>query len=285
MSPDYLAEQARGRHPHPMDHCGFAVSVYHRGERVLQAFRGVGRTHCAFSPTSADVTVGRCSCVAIADGAWRFVLDTSHPDAPRHVHIDATVRRRHALASSDAPFTHDHGWVLVAPDADVDARMQMYEEGKRRVDATWHGRAYHDHNMGRRAMQEDFDTWWWGRVHTDHSTIVYLATPDATEPFSWAATVDDAGMHEWTSMHVDPRARSRMLMGSPEATLMDVCSPAHTMHVEQRRVLDDGPFYRRYLATFELDGVRATGISEHMHVQRFRAAWIRPFLRTPWLRT
>lgn len=285
MSPDYLAAQARGSGPHPLDHCGFAVSVYHNGARVLQAFRGVDRHQCSFSTSSAEVSVGTCSFVRTSDDAWRFSVDTSHPEAPRHVTIDATVRRRHPLASSDAPFTADHGWVLVAPDADADVRMQIFEDGRRRVDVAWTGRAYHDHNMGRRAMQEDFDTWWWGRVHTEHSTTVYLATPDATEPFSWAATFDERGMHEWTDMHVEPRARSRMLMGSPEAALLDVCATARTMHVEQRRVLDDGPFYRRYLATMQLDGVSATGISEHMHVQRFRAAWIRPFLRTPWLRT
>jgi carotenoid 1,2-hydratase len=284
MSPDYLAEQAQGRRPHPRDHCGYAVSVYHRGKRVLQAFRGVERTRCSFSTTSTDVVVGPCTLAGMADGAWRIVVDTSHPDAPRRVTIDATIRRRHPLASSDAPFTHDHGWVLVAPDADADVRVQMFEDGIRRVDASWAGRAYRDHNMGRRAMQDDFDTWWWGRVHNDTSATVYLAVPDATEPFAWAATFDAQGMHEHRDVHVVAVARRRTLMGLREATRLHLDAGAWSMGVDQHMVIDDGPFYRRYLATMHADARSAIGISEDMHVRRYRAAWIRPFLRTPWLR-
>ena len=284
MSPDYLAAMAAGSSPAPSDHCGFAVSVYHRGRRLLQAFRGVDAAATLFSSTECDVRVGPCSLRKTDEGRWSLHVDTIHPESPRRVVIDATLERVGRIASDDSAFTAAHAWVIAAPLARLSATMTIIDHGQTRSNVNWHGMAYHDHNMGHRAMQDDFRSWYWGRMLHGDRGFVYLATPDATQPFAFAAELDADGVHCWEDVDVIPSRHRRTYMGLSAARRIDICSPRGTIGVEQQRMLDDGPFYRRYLAMFVGPDGTMPGISEDMHVQRYRSSWIRPFLRTPWLR-
>lgn len=284
MSPDYLSALAAGRDPVPADHCGFAVSIYHQGRRLFQEFRGVDAGDTFFGTNECDVRVGPCSLQNTTADAWTLHIDTVHPDSPRRVVLDATFRRIGTVADDATPFTAVHGWVLAAPLANIDVHLTLSDYGRVRTSSAWHGKAYHDHNMGRRAMQEDFRTWLWGRVHHDESGLVYLATPDATEPFAFAATLDEYGITPWTSVRIVAEERRLTMMGLRAARRVTLDGDGGAWTIDQHSILDDGPFYRRYLAMFANGSVRHAGISEDMHVQRYRASWIRPFLRTPWLR-
>lgn len=284
MSPDYLSALAAGTAPAPADHCGFAVSIYHNGQRLLQVFRGVESNDTFFGTNQCDVRVGPCSLQRTSDDTWALHIDTLHPDSSRRVVLDATFRRIGTVVDDAAPFTAVHGWVLAAPLAEIDAHLALSEYGTVKTSTAWHGTAYHDHNMGRRAMQEDFRTWLWGRVHDGTSGMVYLATPDAAEPFAFAATLDERGITPWMRVHVTAGDRRLTMMGLRAARRVVVEGDGGVVTIAQQRILDDGPFYRRYLAMFASGVTRHAGISEDMHVQRYRASWIRPFLRTPWLR-
>ena len=284
MSPDYLSALAAGTAPAPADHCGFAVSIYHNGQRLLQVFRGVESNDTFFGTNQCDVRVGPCSLQRTSDDTWALHIDTLHPDSSRRVVLDATFRRIGTVVDDATPFTAVHGWVLAAPLAEIDAHLTLSEYGTVKTSTAWHGTAYHDHNMGRRAMQEDFRTWLWGRVHDGTSGMVYLATPDAAEPFAFAATLDERGITPWMQVHVTAADRRLTMMGLRAARRVVVEGDGGVLTIAQDRILDDGPFYRRYLAMFASGATLHTGISEDMHVQRYRASWIRPFLRTPWLR-
>jgi len=284
MSPDYLSALAAGSAPAPADHCGFAVSLYHNGQRLLQVFRGVDSSDTFFGTAHCDVRVGPCTLHRTSDDTWTLHVDTHHQDSPRCVILDATFRRIGRVVDDAAPFTAVHGWVLAAPLAKIDAHLTLSEYGIVKTSTAWHGTAYHDHNMGRRAMQEDFRTWLWGRVHDGTSGMVYLATPDAVEPFTYAATLDERGITPWMQVGVTAEVRRLTMMGLRAARRVVVKGDGGVVTIAQHRILDDGPFYRRYLAMFASGATHLAGISEDMHVQRYRASWIRPFLRTPWLR-
>jgi hypothetical protein len=237
-----------------------------------------------FGTNQCDVRVGPCSLQRTSDDTWALHIDTLHPDSSRRVVLDATFRRIGTVVDDATPFTAVHGWVLAAPLAEIDAHLTLSEYGTVKTSTAWHGTAYHDHNMGRRAMQEDFRTWLWGRVHDGTSGMVYLATPDAAEPFAFAATLDERGITPWMQVHVTAGDRRLTMMGLRAARRVVVEGDGGVVTIAQQRILDDGPFYRRYLAMFVNGATRHAGISEDMHVQRYRASWIRPFLRTPWLR-
>ncbi|MBU3741226.1 MAG: hypothetical protein FGM24_02960 [Candidatus Kapabacteria bacterium] len=258
--------------------------MYYHGRRLFQAFRGVDAAQTAFSTTECDVRVGPCTLKKTDEGRWALRIDTAHPESPRRVVIEATFDRVGRVASDDSEFTAAHAWVLAAPLARLSATMTIMDHGKTRSHVQWQGMAYHDHNMGRRAMQDDFRSWYWGRTLHADSGLVYLATPDATEPFVYAANVDADGIHAWEHPVVTSARHRPTYMGLNVARRISIRSNTELFDVQQQRVLDDGPFYRRYLAMFVGPDGPMPGISEDMHVQRYGASWIRPFLRTPWLR-
>jgi hypothetical protein len=136
------------------------------------------------------------------------------------------------------PFTAVHGWVLAAPLAEIDAHLTLSEYGTVKTSTAWHGTAYHDHNMGRRAMQEDFRTWLWGRVHDGTSGMVYLATPDAAEPFAFAATLDERGITPWMQVHVTAGDRRLTMMGLRAARRVVVEGDGGVVTIAQQRFID-----------------------------------------------
>ena len=282
MSPDYLRELAHGHSPRPIDHCGVAVSVYYKGKRLFQVFRGVDKVETSFATSACDVHVGPCSLRNTAPDTWSLHVDTRHASTSRGIVLSATLRRIGAIVNDPIAFTARHGWVLAAPLATIQAQMEIHDFGRCRTRVQWSGQAYHDHNMGRVAMQEDFRSWYWGRALQSNNGFVYLATNDATEPFAFAAQVDEQGVHPWHRVQIRPKNHYATYMGLRASKNVVVDALEGSVQINQQRVLDDGPFYRRYLAS--VTGPFGTGnaITEDMHVQKYRAAWIRPFLRTPW---
>ena len=152
------------------DHCGYAVSVYHRTDRVAFAFREVDANEFVVPDTV-------------------FEVDTTHPDLPQSIHVRIEVGDS-PLQDAGSP-TGDHGWVLVAPRAEASVSLSLAENGVVMVKAGWSGLAYRDHNFGSRPLHDDFGDWFWGRVHAPDRTLVFLATPDAASPVIYCGEVGE----------------------------------------------------------------------------------------------
>jgi carotenoid 1,2-hydratase len=135
-------------------------------------------------------------------------------------------------------------------------------------------------------MQDDFTDWHWGRCHMDDRVLVYLGT----EGCAWASELGADGHDVWTDVSISAVRRriSRFVLHDPITVRVRgrrADGREASFEVDQRRILDDGPFYRRYLAAWSTgSGQRSIGISEFMDATRYRRPWIRPFLRLPWYR-
>jgi len=270
MSPAYLQAQRRGS-ASPDDHCGYAVSVYHHGRRIAFAFR------------------------EIAGSAFRvpvhtFEVETRHPDQADSLSVRVTTQPSplHSKGSYDA----DHAWVLVAPRVQATVELSLREHGVELATAQWSGLAYRDHNTGRRPLQADFGDWYWGRVHGPDATVVFLITPDAAEPFQFCGTVRQGADHvdAWTDLQVDLQRHRPTMMGLWAARTIVVRGrtadgTVHEAICHQQRIVENGPFYQRYLSHWTLDGVpQGQGTSEYMRADRLGRSWLQPFLRLPFFR-
>lgn len=283
MSPAYLAS------PSSMAG-GYAVSVYHRGARIAFAFGDVPLEQCAFSKTTADVRVGNAALTMHADGTMDVVIERSGRGIERSVRVtlrlEATV-----VQSSNSVFSEDHGWVLANPRAAAHVAIHV-GEGDAQPTCSFEGAAlaYHDHNMGVRAMSADFGDWYWGRVHGPTSSIVFLTTPGS--PHATTHIVDvtaDGRVQPWTTSRVQFNRRRVNFMGllmHRQVVLegIDAQGRQRSVVCSNDVVCEDGPFYQRYISRWTESGVLiGQGMSEYMDVQRLRAPWIRPFLRLPWV--
>lgn len=284
MSPDYLAT------PTSM-HAGYALSIYHKGVRVAFAFGRHSLQQCTFSGDGLDVCLPSATIIHNED------VILVHVDAPcgndgRRARVEMRLHVQQHLGNDGEQFSQSecHGWVLAGPRMPAEVTIQIHEQHGCVVDETFAATAYHDHNMGRRAMSADYGDWYWGRVHAKDETFVYLITQRSADPVMWFGRVGESGRIEpFTDVNVQMRHRRISLMGlifhrtiqvsgvSPEGERLVVTC-------ENRRACEDGPFYQRYLSHWKLNGNDiGVGMSEYMDVQRLAQPWIRPFLRLPWM--
>jgi len=290
MSPDYLASLAHSTTTEPDDHCGYAVSVYHQGAQIATAFHGVGAEQCSFSRSDCDVRAGQVSIRRSPDGSYAVSVDTSMKALPHSVRISAVCTPITApVGRSTDP--EPHAWIIAAPRLRANVDLAVLEGESVRTAVRWHGMGYHDHNLGSRPMQADHGDWFWGRIHDATRTVVYLATPGAAQPFAWLGVADDQGLHICSDVIVSVRQPRISFMGLRCGRTI-ACSgtlpSGESLVVEcaNATVVENGPFYQRYLSDWIINGTRITtqGMSEYMDCSRYTRAWIRPFLRTIWQR-
>jgi carotenoid 1,2-hydratase len=277
MSPAYLQEQRSPQGSFPGQHCGMAVSIYYGARRVAFAFREIPEEQFTIP-------------------AHEFVVDTTHPEVSQALRVRVTLPES-PLQNSDSDSDSDsetdaHGWVLVAPRVQASVHVEIAEDGIVMTSASWNGLAYRDHNFGNRPLQADFHDWYWGRVHADDRTLVFLAAPDARTPFVAAGEVSADGRQwrPWTNVrfHAEQTRMSMMgLVSGRRSRLVgtDADGRERVLICSHRWVVENGPFYQRYISEWSLDGRGlGRGTSEYMNAARLGSAWTWPFLRLPFFR-
>lgn len=287
MSPDYLAALQRGDAV-PADHCGYAVSVYHRGVRIATAFHGVNEVDCAYSEVDCDVRTGPVRFRRMDDGRYLLEADTTIHLAPQAVRIRAELTPLAPIAGT-ATESDVHAWILAAPRTEATVQITFVEHGRVALESTWQGMGYHDHNLGLHSMQDDLADWYWGRLHTADRTFVYLATAGAGTHFAWLGLIDRSGLQSCSNVELRLTSPRWTLMGLRTHSTIQVRGtepsgvPLDIMCTNDG-VVENGPFYQRYTSTWRVNGNDsvARGMSEYMDCTRYRRSWIRPFLRTMW---
>ncbi|MBU3678798.1 MAG: hypothetical protein FGM32_04220 [Candidatus Kapabacteria bacterium] len=282
MSPDYLAN--------PSDlQGGYALSIYHRGVRIAFAFGGHPLDRCCFAGDDVHVSMPGAE-LRLTDEVLKMTIDAPCGNDGRRARVAVTMNvgscRAHAPDIIDDP----HAWILAAPRSRATVNIQIHEAHGEVVTRDLCAIAYHDHNMGARAMAVDFRDWYWGRLHTEHQTLVYLVTKRSADETSWFGRVlDDGNVEEFSEVSITlqrPRLSMMGLRYHQRIILSGRDSKGNLVSAEclNARVCEDGPFYQRYISRWRIDGAEAgLGMSEYMDVSRLSKAWIRPFLRLPWV--
>lgn len=282
MSPDYL------RDPASM-HGGYALSVYHRGVRLAFAFGGHPLSSCDYSSETPNIVMPTARFLA---DRQQTVMEIDAPcgaDARRaRVHVRMPAAGGHGT-SPDA-LLDAHAWILAAARMQASITIEIDESDGPKVRHAFEALAYHDHNLGSRAMQSDFHDWYWGRVHARDATYVFLATRRSVDTMLWFGRVMPDGMvvqfHDvcmdlkkpMVSMFGLFHHRRIILSGTDES------GRRHEVECSNGEVCEDGPFYQRYISSWRIgNDERAFGMSEYMNVHRLSKPWIRPFLRLPWM--
>ncbi len=281
MSADYLRN--------PSDRTGgYALSVYHKGSRIAFHFGGYHEHECTFGVAPCDVAVGPHRMRLLPDGTIHCSITPESIGKGQGACVKMTLSG--GWNNTDkAPFTGMHGWVLAAPRTQAQVSIELFE-GSEMVSSThFETMAYHDHNMGSRAMWADFQDWYWGRVHTPENTFVFLATPNAAEPFAWAGRVaSDGSVHPWNDVRQQLSGTGLSLMGLRTHRTITISGEddagSHVLTCKTQKVCENAPFYQRLLSEWTHNNLRlGIGMSEYMDVSRLRLPAIRPFLRLPWV--
>ncbi|MCB9759054.1 MAG: hypothetical protein H6739_04375 [Alphaproteobacteria bacterium] len=158
-----------------------------------------------------------------------------------------------------------------------------------RVGNTWatrlEGRLYHDRNGSARPLHDlGIDHWIWGRVAApDGERVVYLVWGHGEDtPAAAGFEVDaDGGLRQVPELEVELEGPRRHLYGMRDWRALTLNSAgAPWLRLSTAHLLDNGPFYLRYLLDAELpDRTRCRGIGEAVRPDRVDLVNLRPFVR------
>jgi len=282
MSPTYLRNANMMR-------AGCAVSVYQRGVRIAFSFTEQPLELARFDNSCTHVQM-KGACLTIDESG--LLNATAHVPCDqdgRMIELSITGVCMSGVAPSQSQFDDAHAWVLAAPRMKAAFDLTLYEDNVAVLQHRETVIAYHDHNMGRRPMHSDFTDWYWGRVHADDTTIVFLSTPNSRDIMHGVYEIDARGaVTQWSGVEIDFQKRTVSAMGllcSRKIVLRGISAVNGRMEVvcENTQTCEDSPFYQRYRSTWQINtnGAGIIGTSEYMNVARMRSRWIRPFLGLP----
>ena len=283
--------------PNPLDHAAIGLSWHRDGKQVAYALSGHKADAFKYQADPFEVRVATSRVARDADGSYRLTVLTPSVDgkpiraAIRFAPAAGTVPLERNLGSAG----HPHYWILAAPDCQVEGTVAIGDNTLK-----FAGRGYHDHNAGGEEMSLAMRRWEWGRVHIGDETHIYYAStpqPGKGEPQSLWITCRDGKpevVSEVAQHAIDEEKSERSVFGIRHAMLRALNARAHQVFGRiTRTCLDDGPFYRRWIADYfvvagqvvpSTVSPQATGIAELLdtrHMNRWYVNWMIPY-RLKW---
>lgn len=165
-----------------------------------------------------------------------------------------------------------HYWNLLQPRCKVVGSFKI--AGKTDTyHVGFHGDGYHDHNVGHEMMSESFKDWYWGRFHFPKYTIVYYIMNGyhTKQHQAWLISRDNqelAGVFD----KIELNSLKKNVLGLESFREIRLSGLLGDLTIHNKRVIDNGPFYQRYLSLAEFtdnSGVsKQIGISEYIHPQK-----------------
>jgi len=209
-------------------------------------------------------------------------LDVDVPGAGERLvgtlHLEGVARKPHDVG---ADFDPQHDWTPLMGPATGHLDVTM----GRQASFVFGGRAYHDRNGGTKPLHDlGFSHWIWGRMaFRDREMLYYILWPEAKqrEVVSLGMVIHDDGRTEVIERLGVKLSQPRMAWASmtyhQSIELTHEGKPWLTVH--PRHIVDNGPFYLRFIMDAYHEGQRAVGTAERCVPSRVDLAPIRPFVR------
>ena len=293
----HLDDPARHPAPDPLDHCAIGFSLYRDGKPVVYALNAHRRPDFSHRADPFRVTIAGNALDRI-DGRYQLHVETPAVDRRHRIAAELSFEP----ASETLPLEFDlghpgspHLWMLAAPDCRVEATIRI--DGKKPLELRFRGRGYHDHNAGAEEISRAIRRWAWGRFHVGDATHVYYRAEPHHGPPTGLWITCRGGRPERVRGDVrflgdeapfSENGRGGNVFGVRHGRSLRVEAESGTLVDRRTDCVDDGPFYRRWVARFEVEegGSEAgLGLSEWLETKNLNRPlfnWMIPFrLRRP----
>lgn len=146
------------------------------------------------------------------------------------------------------------------------------------------GRAYHDHNSALHPLHKlNIQYWWWGRIALPDQELIWysLISNDQSPPIHLSISVFhdgsikiyDEGICTCTNLK-----KSIFGLSSPASFTLD--TPwKEQISIQTKSIVDDGPFYQRYIVHTQTQKGEGYGIAEQVVPDRVDEDWMRPLVK------
>jgi len=148
------------------------------------------------------------------------------------------------------------------------------------------GRAYHDRNGSAEPLHAlGIRYWLWGRAPLPNGSerIWYLVWPRGSggaEPVAIGLEIGpDGSTRRWERLPIERRGGRRGWAGLRVPREVRLGENGEWLRIVHDRLVDDGPFYQRWLVQADAGGQAVTGIAEAVAPDRVDRWWHRPLVR------
>jgi len=286
------ARAARAGHPElPLDRPSVNIVVYGDGRERFYLLSELPRAECQWSADGRSWRLGRSTFAWIDSPATAGAaptrtltadIDLALPTGGRvtgELRLSGPLRRDCAdqLAAADPECTHTWTPMIAASRGSLELRTPA---GDLRID----GRAYHDRNSAARPLHDlGIQSWWWGRLALPGRDLVfYRLTPSepGAAPRDLVVELAADGSSRSMETRLEPgriRRSSWGLRWPATATFPD--PDGRPVEAEVSSVLDNGPFYQRYLLRGRCGADEGYGVGENLVPDRVDTDLLRPLVR------
>jgi carotenoid 1,2-hydratase len=173
-----------------------------------------------------------------------------------------------AITSVELPLTEDgtHIWRPFAPSCDI--KVELEASGWQ-----WEGHGYFDANFGTRALEQDFDSWTWGRFPTsDGAACFYDAVRKDGSTLACGVRFGHDGTARMMALPPAAPIRRSLWMLKRITRADEGYSPKQVMPML------DAPFYNRSAVRTRIEGEETTGVHEALDLRRYGSALLKPMI-------
>lgn len=280
----YMEALKKGNKPQADQYPAISISVYQKGEHIYYSFTEFEPDDAAFESSKPQVTIGNHS-MTVRQQQGNLVYDLElNETLPDGTGFDATLQFLGSapdstlLTTSEAEVDEaaDHTWNLALPRCSVTGTMHIHHPEQKEPDRfEISAVGYHDHNRGDRPMKDEFTDWYWGRFHFKNATLVCYVMHRKGGDDHRAWLIGNKGQEvlaEFDSVGLDDKNFN--MFGLEAAHRLTMQGSGKEVNIHCKQVVDNGPFYRRYLAEAIMfdqstDHIeRTTGIAEYIRPKR-----------------
>lgn len=284
------ALEEKDQKPMPQDYPAISISIYKDGNPIYYSFTEFEEGDCSFNSDKPDVKIGNHRMSGeVENRLLKYQLDLDE-QLPSGDALKATIEFKSAACGSlfDHLESNDdvgHRWNLVQPRAQICAEIDMTTKEGNPQKITFEGLGYHDHNTGQEPMRNEFKDWYWGRFHFEDLTLVYyvMNRQQAEQHRAWLIDKENNKVLD-VFEDIELQDRQLTLFGLHTARKLSLHSPTANVQIQQSKLLDNGPFYQRYLsdAFLQISGEQIAesqrGITEYIYPARIYAHIFWPFV-------
>jgi carotenoid 1,2-hydratase len=287
FSPDYhdaVRSQSRDTADH---HPGFSLSIYNGIRTDFYSLASYPKEVVHFGASNIPVQIG-ANRVEVVDSIDKLIfklhLDETLPSGLRAYGVLRFESKKTASRSDSGDNKSKHRWNLVQPNAIVTGDIHL-QSGNEITVCTFNTRGYHDHNIGLRPLEHDFDDWYWGRIHIGSDTLVWYITRTSGDVHPTAWLFEDGTVDFARKVTMQPAGdASRSIFGLSKVPAWSVEVKGNTYLIVEDHVWDNGPFYQRYRVKLVDTNNQAVvesipGIAEYIVPSRIAASWVKPMIR------
>jgi len=292
--PGYARAARVGRPQLPIDRPSVNLVVYGGGRERFYLLSELPPDQCAWGDDGRSWRLGGCSFTwtdtpgaagAAPTRALQATLDLALPTGGRatgQLWLSGPLRRDspdvHGVVPADPACTHLWTPMIAAGRGGLELNTPT---GTLRIE----GRGYHDRNSAAQPLHSlGIQSWWWGRVALPgRDLIFYRLTPSApgAAPRDLVVEIAEDGTsraREDAGLQVGRLHRSPWGLRWPStATFPD--PDGRPVQVEVSALLDNGPFYQRYLLRSRCGSDEGYGIGENLVPDRVDTDLLRPLVR------